>query len=350
MTIAHKWFYLIISLIALGLIYLLSPVLMPFLIAAFLAYLSNPIVDFFSRCKIPRTLGVVIVFILFILAILLLLFLLVPLIEKQITLLLNNLPLIFNWLQQTAIPWIMQHLGYHDAFNLNTIKDMLAKHLQQAGGVAATVVSTITHSGFAFIGLLVNLILIPVVTFYLLRDWHTMLANIDDLIPRQIEPTMMKLAKESNDVLGAFFRGQLLVMLALGIIYTCGLWVSGLQLALLIGMIAGIISIVPYLGFIIGIIAATIAAFFQFHDFLHVLYVWIAFAVGQSAESMLLTPLLVGDRIGLHPVAVIFAIMVGGGLVGFVGVLIALPTAAVLMVILRHMMRHYVRSDVYSSR
>lgn len=349
MTIAHKWFYLITGLITAFLIFLLSPVLTPFLMAALLAYLGDPIVNMLGRWKIPRTLAVVVVFVLFFLLVLILLLLFIPLVEKQISVLIHRIPQIFNWLQNTAIPWLMEHVGHQDSFNLATLQSIVAKHLQQAGGIATNILGTLTKSGFAFIGVLVNLVLIPVVTFYLLRDWHTVLGNVDHLLPRHIQPTVIKLANESNEVVGAFLRGQLMVMFALGIIYSTGLWFTGLDLALLIGMIAGLISIVPYLGFIVGIAAATIAAFFQFHDIAHIIYVWIAFGVGQMAESMLLTPLLVGDRIGLHPVAVIFAIMVGGQLFGFVGILLALPLAAVLMVILRHMMQRYVASGVYQS-
>ncbi|MFT5520940.1 MAG: hypothetical protein ACI9IA_001540 [Enterobacterales bacterium] len=158
-----------------------------------------------------------------------------------------------------------------------------------------------------------------------------------------------QLASEMDDVLGAFLRGQLLVMLALGIIYSVGLWMIGLNVALIIGMIAGLASIVPYLGFIVGIAAAIIAAVVQFGDFSVLLYVVIVFGVGQMLESMLLTPLLVGDKIGLHPVAVIFAIMAGGQLFGFVGILVALPVAAVIMVLLRYMTQQYKLSAAYST-
>ena len=199
------------------------------------------------------------------------------------------------------------------------------------------------------VGWVANLVLIPVVAFYLLRDWDRLMACLRELLPRRIEPTVTALARESDEVLGAFFRGQLLVMLGLGTIYTLGLWIVGLDLALLVGLIAGLVSFVPYLGFIIGILLAGVLALIQFHDMAHLLGVVGVFAVGQAMEGMLLTPLLVGERIGLHPVAVIFAVLAGGQLFGFFGVLLALPVAAVIAVFLRHMRHHYVRSELYGN-
>jgi predicted PurR-regulated permease PerM len=159
---------------------------------------------------------------------------------------------------------------------------------------------------------------------------------------------VVRLASASDEVLSAFLRGQLTVMLALGTIYTVGLWIVGLELALLIGMIAGLVSFVPYLGFIVGILAAGIAAVMQFQEVLPLLYVAIVFMVGQSLEGMLLTPLLVGEKIGLHPVAVIFAVLAGAQLFGFFGILLALPVTAVVMVLLRYTHERYVGSTLYA--
>jgi predicted PurR-regulated permease PerM len=194
---------------------------------------------------------------------------------------------------------------------------------------------------------LINLLLIPVVTFYLLRDWDILVARIQGLLPRRIEPVVVNLVKESNEVLGAFLRGQFLVMLALGTIYSLGLTVIGLDFALLIGMLAGLLSFIPYLGFIVGVISAGIASLLQFYDLIHLLLVIVVFGIGQLIESMLLTPKLVGDCIGLHPVAVIFAVLAGGHLFGFFGILLALPAAAVIMVLLRHTHDEYLRSMFY---
>jgi len=224
----------------------------------------------------------------------------------------------------------------------------LQGHWKEAGGIASTAVNYVTRSGAIVIQFIGSLVLIPVVTFYLLRDWDDLVARVHELLPRKSEPVISMLAKQSDEVLGSFLRGQILVMIALATIYSVGLGIVGLELALLIGLIAGLVSFVPYLGFIVGIMIASIAAIFQFHDFMHIVYVAIVFAIGQMAEGMFLTPHLVGDRIGLHPVAVIFAVLAGGQLFGFVGVLLALPIAAVIAVILRYVHERYIASNMYA--
>jgi predicted PurR-regulated permease PerM len=187
-----------------------------------------------------------------------------------------------------------------------------------------------------------------VLTFYLLRDWDVLVARFRELLPRRISGKFIEMSLECDDMLAGFIRGQLMVMLALAIIYTVGLSLIGLELALLLGVIAGLVSFVPYLGLIVGIALAGLAAFFQFGEWLPVFYVVIVFTVAQSIEGMLLTPHFVGERIGLHPVAVIFAVLAGGKLFGFTGVLLALPVAAVVMVLLRHAHQRYVSSHLYS--
>jgi predicted PurR-regulated permease PerM len=185
------------------------------------------------------------------------------------------------------------------------------------------------------------------VTFYLLRDWDQLVANVRELLPRAIEPRVSAIAAEIDAVLAQFLRGQLTVMAALALIYTVGLWLAGLELAFSIGVIAGLVSFVPYLGVIVGVLLAGVAALLQYQDALHLLAVIAVFGVGQLLEGMVLSPLLVGDRIGLHPVAVIFAVMAGGQLFGFFGVLLALPVAAAIVVLLRHSHGEYVRSELY---
>ena len=189
----------------------------------------------------------------------------------------------------------------------------------------------------------------PVLTFYFLRDWDVLVDNIRHLLPRPLLPTVTRLAQESNDVLGGFLRGQFSVMVALGAIYAGGLWLVGLDLGLLIGMIAGLVSFVPYLGAFFGVSAAVLASLVQHGDPMHLALVLGVFAVGQTLEGFVLIPWLVGDRIGLHPVAVIFAIMAGGKLFGFLGVLMALPVAAVTMVMLRYAHEKYTHSGLYGA-
>jgi predicted PurR-regulated permease PerM len=223
----------------------------------------------------------------------------------------------------------------------------LRAHWQQAGGILASLVASVSRSGLAALGWLVNIALIPVVTFYLLRDWDVLVRHVAALLPRHVEPSVSRLARESDDVLGAFLRGQFTVMMALGTFYSLGLAIVGIDLSLLIGMLAGLVSFVPYLGTIIGIGAGVIAALVQYHDLMHVVLVLAVFGIGQTLEGMVLTPKLVGDRIGLHPVAVIFSVLAGGELFGFLGILLALPAAAVIMVLLRHAHRRYKLSPLY---
>ena len=343
---------LLAGFIATGvLLYMLAPVLTPFLIGAGLAYLGDPLADWLEARRLSRTMAVVIVFSAMVLAVIVVVAVLLPLLQHQLAVFAAKLPDYLDWFQRTALPWLQAHLGMAElGLDMGSIKQTLIAHWQQLGGVGAQIMAAITHSWLAMLGWLANLVLIPLVTFYLLRDWDTSLQRIAELLPRRAAPTVTRLAKDCDIVLGHFLRGQLTVMLALAVIYSLGLWWVGIELALLIGLFAGMVSFVPYLGFILGVLAAGIAALVQFHDALHVLQVFLVFGVGQVLESFVLTPLLLGDRIGLHPLGVIFAIMVGGQLFGFVGVLLALPTAAVIGVLLRYAHERYINSQLYSGR
>ncbi len=349
MTDSQKWLVLSGLLATGGLLYLLAPVLTPFLIAALLAYVADPLVDRLEARKVSRTLGTVIVFVWMFMVLLALLLIGIPLLEQQITTLAEKLPGYIDWIQYTAAPWVQNKLQLDvSALDMASFKQALTEHWQSAGGVMMNIVASVTKSGMAILGWLMNLILIPVVAFYLLRDWDVLVARIRALLPRAAEPIVTRLARNCDEVLGAFLRGQLLAMIALGAIYSLGLWLVGLDLALLIGMMAGLLSFVPYLGFSIGLLAASIAAIVQFQDIYHLLLVFAVFGAGQVLEGMVLIPLLVGDRIGLHPVVVIFAIMAGGQLFGFFGMLLALPVAAVLMVLLHYAHERYLNSRLYA--
>lgn len=340
-----------VTVIALALLsYALTPVLEPFGIALLLAYLGNPLTKTLQRWHLPRTLAVVIVFCLTFMVITLGIGLLIPSIGEQIAFLVNKIPAIIHFWQTTGVDRVTQlsqRLGVSAYLQPETLKNFASEHWQQAGHYLNVFFTTVFHSSATIFNWIVNIVLIPVVTFYLLRDWHQLLANCKGLLPQRIAPSVTRVMTECDEVLGAFFKGQLLVMVALGIIYTVGLSIVGVQLALLIGLIAGLLSIVPYLGFSIGLISALLAAAFQFSDKIHMLYVLIVFIIGNGLEGMALTPWLVGDKIGLHPVAVIFAILAGGQLFGFIGILLALPVAAVLMVLLRHLHRYYLNGQWY---
>jgi predicted PurR-regulated permease PerM len=343
-----KFFIFILFALTVGALYLLQPILTPFFAGALLAYLADPLVNWLMTFKLKRVTSSVIVFFTLFLILALLILLLIPLIQSQVASLADVGPNILAWLQDTMVPWLQNNFGIHEnPINVETIKKALADNLSKAGGAAGWLIQAVLQSGVKFLEVFVNMILIPVVTFYLLVDWDKFVAGVRSLVPRHSIATFVKLSKECDNVLSAFFRGQLLVMLALGAIYSIGLMLLGLQIGLLIGLIAGILSIVPYLGFIVGIILASIAAAVQFGTLTKVLLVVLLFGVGHLIDPMYLTPKLVGGRIGLHPVAVIFAILAGGCLFGFMGILLALPVASVIMVLIRYWHTRYKHSELY---
>lgn len=348
-TDAQKWLILVGLMATCYVLYLLAPILTPFLLSAFLAYIGDPAVDRLETIKFSRTVSVIFVFFLMLIIGLSFVLIVFPLIEEQIRRLFMRLPEMVDWVQTEFIPWVSQRFGLQpDSVNLDGIKQSLTGHWQAVGNIAGKFLTKISASGQLILLWVSYILLVPVVTFYLLRDWDDIVAKIRTLIPRRYEFVSVKLIKECDAVLSEFFRGQLLVMLAQGVIYSIGLWIVGLEFSLLIGMAAGLVSFVPYLGAIVGIVIATIAAFMQFHDIAHIVYVLMVFGVGQTLEGVVLSPLLIGDRIGLHPVAVIFAVMAGAQLFGFFGMLIALPAAAVIVVLLRHFHEQYLNSNFYT--
>jgi predicted PurR-regulated permease PerM len=350
-AVARRWQWLVIALVIGGLLWLLRPVLTPFVIAAMLAYLGDPLADRLERWHCSRTLATSIVFLVMVLILAGALVLLIPLIQRQVVHLIGALPGYGAWIQNAMLPWLQEHLRLSPStFNVETIVADIRSHIGTIGNVAAVAFGYVTRSSLTIVGWVTSLVLIPVVTFYLLRDWDVMVAKIDDLLPRNVEPTVRRLARESDAVLGAFVRGQLLVMVALGAYYAFALWLIGLDVGPLIGMIAGLVSFVPYLGFITGLLASLIAALVQYHDWQHLALVLLVFGIGQVLEGYVLVPRLVGGKIGLHPVAVIFAVLAFGQLFGFLGVLLALPISSVLMVLLRYAHERYTASALYDER
>lgn len=351
MTQSTRWFWLAIAVISVVLLYLLAPILLPFVTGALLAYLGDPLVDRLEKWKISRTLSVVIVFLFIIFLLIPLFFYLIPLIESQIKLLIAKTPGYIDWLMVNFEPKLQETFGVNiPALEVEQLKSSFADQFTNAGSFFKSLIRTVTHSGFVVAGWAANLFLIPVISFYLLRDWDRLVAYLHDLLPRNIEPTVSQLTKESDEVLGAFLRGQMLVMLSLGTIYAIGLKIVGLEFSLLIGMLAGLLSFIPYMGLIVGILVAGVAVILQTHDPTTLLWVVLVFGVAQIIEGTLLTPLLVGDRIGLHPVAVIFAVLAGGQLFGFFGILLALPVFAVIAVIMRHLNKSYKGSHIYGKK
>jgi predicted PurR-regulated permease PerM len=339
-----------IAFAALWLLWLLSPVLTPFVLAAMLGWLGDPLVDRLQRAGRSRGASVALVFTAMALLTLLALLLLLPMIEQQLATLIDSLPDYREWVMETALPWVERRTGMEltNWLDLNSLVALIRDNWERAGGFASRVLGYMSRSGIALITMVANIALLPVLTYFFLRDWDLLVARVGALIPRDHLPTVTRLAKESDEVLGGFLRGQFLVMLVLGVMYGVGLWAIGLDLGILIGIIAGLLTFVPYLGPASGIILGVIAALVEYGDWQHIVGVLIVFGIGQVIESYWLTPKLVGDRIGLHPVAVVFAVLAGGQLFGFLGMLLALPVAAVANVLLRYAQERYTRSRLYA--
>ena len=329
------------------LIYLLSPILTPFVAAGILAYICNPLVQRLSVWKVPRWLAVVLVMGGLLMLFALLLLIVLPLLEKEVSLFVARLP---DWIEVARIrlmPKLQQWFGEDLQWDNEAVKNILLSHWQSAGGVLGKLLPLISSSGGAIVGALVNLLLIPVAMFYLLRDWNIWLARVDGLIPRHLHDKVKEITIEVDRVLAEFLRGQISVMLLMSVYYVMVLWLVGLQFALPIGIVAGMLVFVPYLGMIIGLMFATLAAVMQFTELSNVVLVWVVFGAGQLIEGMGITPWLVGERVGLHPLAVIFALLAFGQVFGFFGLLLALPLSAILLVALRYAKMWYLLSAMY---
>ncbi|MFM2331798.1 MAG: hypothetical protein RIQ74_621 [Pseudomonadota bacterium] len=332
-------------------LYLLKPVVLPFVGAFFIAYLFSPLVDVLVKIKLPRWLAISLVFIGIGVTLMVVLWFLVPLVWKQLIYARDSIPAGIHWVNSTFLPWV-SHTFNVVPMELDTeqISKAVMEYIQTNYSADSIQVMALrlAQSGLNFIQLGGVFILIPIISFYFLLDWERMLQSFRRLIPRPHEASTLVIVRECHSVLGAFVKGQFLVMLLLGIVYAVGLQLIGLEVGLIIGMIAGLASIIPYLGFGVGIIAAVIASLFQFGlDWMQLLLVGIVFMIGQMIEGYILQPFLLGDKIGLSPVAVVFAVLAGAQLGGFLGMLIALPVAAVIVVLLKHARDNYEKSRLY---
>lgn len=340
-----------LCILAIGwLVWLLAPVLTPFVVAGLLGWLGDPVVDRLERSGRGRNTSVILVFSAMTVLVLLALLLLLPLLQRQVVTLFESLPHYRAWLVDTGLPWLerktgLELVGWLDPQRLFALA---RAHWEEAGGAAATLLGYLSRSGFALLAWIANIVLLPVLTFFFLRDWDLIVDRVSALVPRDHAAIVTRLASESSLVLGGFLRGQLLVMLILGILYGVGLWAVGLKLGILIGVIAGVLTFVPYLGPATVIILGGMAALIEYGDWQHFAGVIAVFGTGQVIESLWLTPKIVGDRIGLHPAAVIFAVLAGGQLFGFLGMLLALPVAAITNVLLRYAHERYTHSRLYA--
>ena len=343
---------LIAVLVVLAL-WLLGPVLTPFVVAAVLAYALTPLVnklDDLGKGRLPRVVAVVVVELLFIIAAFSIVLLIVPIVAKEIPLMREQVPLLFDKLNTGLKPWLAQ-FGIRVSLDLGSLKAVALKYLNaNFEEMFSSVVSSLRLGGSVALAVIGNAVLIPVALFYLLMDWDKFVARLLELVPLQLRSVFDSFADEADTVLGQYLRGQLLVMLGMAAFYAIGLALFGLDLALPIGIFTGLAMFIPYLGFGIGLVLAVLAGLLQFASIKAIVMVAVVYGIGQVVESLVLTPRLVGERIGLHPLAVIFALLAFGQIFGFVGVLIALPASAVLLVAIRRIKERYMTSKLYKGQ
>ena len=347
-------FWLVLWLAFVLLIYALGPIMSPFVAAAILAYALSGSVDYLDqrrigRLTIPRALSVVLIMTVFMAAMLALVLIVIPVLQKEFTLMQQQIPLLLTKLDAQLAPRL-QELGIEVQLDLAGIKKLLSEQLATSGEAFWSSVFTSARDGTgAVLGWIVTLTLVPVVLFYMLLDWHQIMASISGAIPRRWVLQATGMAREVDTLLAQYLRGQLLVMLVLALFYSLALTVLGLDGALPVGIVSGLLVFIPYIGFGLGLVLALVAALLQFPGWYGLGGVAAIYTVGQVLEGFFLTPRLVGERIGLNALTVIFALLAFGQLFGFVGVLLALPASAVLMVAFRHLRFHYLASGFYNA-
>jgi predicted PurR-regulated permease PerM len=348
-TLAQRFALAWVALAALllAVLWLLAPVLTPFVTAAVLAYALEPAVGRLVRVRVPRLLAVVLVVLAAIAAALSVLLLIVPILSQELPLLREQIPVLAERVNKTLVPWLRGY-GIRASLDITSIQTFVVKYLSSnVDEWLAKVVSSARIGGSFVLALIGNAVLVPVVLFYLLADWPHLIERLRSLVPQRHAGAVHGFMAECDDVLGQYLRGQLLVMLVLAIYYTVALSLAGFDLALPVGVFTGLSIFVPYLGFGLGALLATLAAALQFASVYGFVAILLIYGVGQLIESFYLTPRLVGERIGLHPIAVIFALLAFGHLFGFVGVLIALPAGALTLVALRRLRRAYLDSPLF---
>lgn len=339
--------------VLLWILYLLKPVVIPFVAAFFIAYLFSPFVEKLEKYNVPRWISISVVFLGIGFLLIMAFWYIVPLIWKQLIIARDSIPIGIKWINSTFLPWVSQTFNVEPMeIDTDHMSAMVMDYVQTNYSTDSlqAMALKIAQSGLNFIQIGGTVVLIPIIAFYFLLDWKRMLNNLQNLIPRPYVKNTLVIVHECHNVLGAFVKGQFLVMILLGVVYAVGLQLIGLKVGLIIGLVAGLASIIPYLGFAVGIVAAVIATFLQFGlDWMQLVLVLVVFMVGQAIEGYVLQPFLLGDKIGLSPVAVVFAVLAGAQLAGFLGMLVALPVAAVIVVLLRHVREWYEQSQIYGN-
>ncbi|MDR2032740.1 MAG: AI-2E family transporter [Azoarcus sp.] len=336
-----------VALALAGLLWLLAPILTPFAIATVFAYLCDPAVNALTRRRLPRPTAVLLVIGALGLALVALALVLLPVLYREAVMLVQRLPGLFDLFNARVPPLLAEWFGVDVRLDAGQFHEWLGQFRDSAQDLFPALLGRIGRSGLAIAGVLVNALLIPVVTFYLLQEWPRLVAATKRALPRPWLSRTLEIAGEIDGVLAQFCRGQLSVMLLLAVYYSFGLWLAGVDFALPVGVLTGLLIFIPYAGFLGGLTLAVLTALLQGGGWEPLIGVAAVYGIGQVLESFVLTPYLVGERIGLHPLAVIFALMAFGQLFGFVGVLVALPASAALLVGVRALASAWFSSAVY---
>lgn len=332
------------------LLYALGDVLTSFIVAAVLAYVLNPLVEWLQLKRIRRAPASMIIMALALLILLSLVLIIVPMLLNQFNNLAERLPQIVGFVQNKLLPWLNSVSGDYIQIDQESIIAWLQSHTDELSNTLKEWIPTLMRQSGNVISGVSNLVLLPLLLYYFLLDWKRWSSGISKLVPRRFIETYTRISGNMDEVLGEFLRGQLMVMMIMGLVYGLGLMLVGLDSGFAIGMIAGILVFIPYLGAFTGLLLATVAALLQYGSWQGLLMVWAVFGVGQFLESFFITPKIVGDRIGLSPFWVIFSLMAFGQLMGFVGMLAGLPLAAVTLVLLREGASAYFGSHFYKHK
>ncbi|WP_051340421.1 AI-2E family transporter [Azospirillum halopraeferens] len=328
-------------------LWVLSGMLLPFVTGLAIAYFLDPLVDRLEAVRLPRWLGTTLVLLFFVLVLAAVVVLLLPLVQAQVLLLIETLPHYAAIVRERVEPLVARALEEMSPEDVERLRTAAGQHAGEAVVWIGRVLRTILTGGMALFDVLSVLFITPIVAFYLLRDWDRLVGSVDAWLPRMHAPTIREQAREVDATLAGFLRGQATVCLALGVFYAVALSMAGLNFGLVIGLLSGLLSFIPYVGTLFGFAASTGLALIQFDEWWRVGLVVGIFLFGQAVEGNVLTPKLVGDRVGLHPVWVMFALLAGASLFGFLGVLIAVPVAAVIGVLTRFALRQYLSSPYY---
>jgi len=347
-VIKQNWiFWLVLFTLFCCFVYILRSVLLPFVAGIIIGYLLDPLATRFQKLGMNRTWATVAVMVIVILIIVPTAVLLINLIDEQLSIFIKVVPDYVTGFLKKVEPFLADLESRFPGMDVKRLQGNMRSGLSNNLEIFGKITRSLINSGMAIINLISLLLITPVVAFYMLRDWNTFVAKVRSLLPRRSKHSIEIQAREIDRTLSGFIRGQVSVCFILGSFYGICLHLAGLDLGLMVGFLSGLISFIPYVGSISGFVISILLALAQFDSLLPVVNVVVIFLVGQFMEGNFLTPKLVGENVGLHPVWVMFALLAGGVLLGFLGLMIAVPVAAVIGVLIRHAIINYKKSNLY---